>query len=429
MFVSTFIGVNMDQTHSANPDHEGGGVSVSWKPFSLAKNSELIYDFIPLDINGLVEKTENKWTNAYYLSFCWEVDNNSPGIRSCGFVKLGLYYKIDSNNYSGNVDFWINDAISGCGLDPNIPGRTLAGFATTVRVCWKPVSIRIGQFYSLILRQNSSNLLTLIIKETMSPEETLIGSIEILNRFPAWQIKQLTTEIQYTGQKTSCMNVPIMNTLLIAPRDNQLNSSYFISHAGGNCISRSIDVMNEDKTAIMVYAGGEAMKKTEKNYDITAIVSKYYAFRTISTNTSQSSPSTTQIKPSLSLINITGNTLNLSVNVGSGSGKPDQIYLMAPQLSSLNGGKILGKMNGSKATWAIKLDKALSGKTIPLKIVGVKNGVESEAIQTNYVIPKNFVIINKPPVFPTPNTQTVICTRGQQSRAFVGKVCPPGWKG
>ena len=148
-----------------------------------------------------------------------------------------------------------------------------------------------------------------------------------------------------------------------------------------------------------------------------------------STNTSQSSPSTTQIKPSLSFINITGNTLNLSVNVGSGSGKPDQIYLMAPQLSSLNGGKILGKMSGSKATWAIKLDKALSGKTIPLKIVGVKNGVESEAIQTNYVIPKNFVIMNKPPVFPTPNTQTVICTRGQQSRAFVGKVCPPGWKG
>jgi len=146
------------------------------------------------------------------------------------------------------------------------------------------------------------------------------------------------------------------------------------------------------------------------------------------TNTSQSSPSTTQIKPSLSFINITGNTLNLSVNVGSGSGKPDQIYLIAPQLSSLNGGKILGKMNGSKATWAIKLDKALSGKTIPLKIVGVKNGVESEAIQTNYAIPKNFAIINKPPVFPTPNTQTVICTRGKQSRAFVGKVCPPGWK-
>jgi len=219
-----------------------------------------------------------------------------------------------------------------------------------------------------------------------------------------------------------------MNTLLIAPRDNQLNSSYFLSHAGGNCISSSIDVMNGNKTAIMVYAGADAMKKTEKNYDIAAIVSKYYASETMPTNTSQSSPSTTQIKPSLSFINITGNTLNLSVNVGSGSGKPDQIYLIAPQLSSLNGGKILGKMNGSKATWAIKLDKALSGKTIPLKIVGVKNGVESEAIQTNYAIPKNFAIINKPPVFPTPNTQTVICTRGKQSRAFVGKVCPPGWK-
>ena len=96
---------------------------------------------------------------------------------------------------------------------------------------------------------------------------------------------------------------------------------------------------------------------------------------------------------------------------------------------SSNGGKILGKMSGSKATWAIKLDKALSGKTVPLKIVGVKNGIESEAIQTNYVIPKNFVIINKPPVLPTPNTQTIICTRGQQSRAFMGKICPPGWKG
>ena len=36
MFISTFLGINMDQTYSANQDHEGGQMSVSWKPFSLA---------------------------------------------------------------------------------------------------------------------------------------------------------------------------------------------------------------------------------------------------------------------------------------------------------------------------------------------------------------------------------------------------------
>jgi hypothetical protein len=92
--------------------------------------------------------------------------------------------------------------------------------------------------------------------------------------------------------------------------------------------------------------------------------------------------------PSFSLINITGNKININVNLGSvSSSRPDQVYLVAPKLGILDSNKLFGDISGSKASWSIDFDKLLSGTAIPLKVVGVKNGVESDAVEQNFNVP------------------------------------------
>ena len=93
-------------------------------------------------------------------------------------------------------------------------------------------------------------------------------------------------------------------------------------------------------------------------------------------------------RPTFSLINVVDNKLNLSVNIGNaGSTRPDTVYLVAPKLGILDSNRLFGNISGSKASWSIDFDKLLSGATIPLKVVGVKNGVESDPVEQNFNAP------------------------------------------
>jgi len=93
-------------------------------------------------------------------------------------------------------------------------------------------------------------------------------------------------------------------------------------------------------------------------------------------------------KPTFSLINVVGNKLNVDVNLGSASStRPDSVYLVAPKLGILDSNKLFGKVSGSKASWSIDFDKLLAGTAIPLKVVGVKNGAESEPLEQEFNAP------------------------------------------
>jgi hypothetical protein len=125
---------------------------------------------------------------------------------------------------------------------------------------------------------------------------------------------------------------------------------------------------------------------------------KNYASTTNSTTTTNTVKKTVVNKPSFSLINVVGNKLNIDVNLGSaGSSRPDTVYLVAPKLGVLNGDKLLGRVSGSKASWSINFDKLLAGTSIPLKVVGVKNGVESEPLEQEFNAPAavNNLLTNK----------------------------------
>ena len=94
-------------------------------------------------------------------------------------------------------------------------------------------------------------------------------------------------------------------------------------------------------------------------------------------------------KPSFNAVKFVGNTINISVNLGSSStSRPDSVYLVAPKLGITSNNRMPGIVNGNNATWAVKIDQLLSGTAIPLEIVGVKDDVESEPLTGSYVAPK-----------------------------------------
>jgi branched-chain amino acid transport system substrate-binding protein len=122
-------------------------------------------------------------------------------------------------------------------------------------------------------------------------------------------------------------------------------------------------------------------------------------------------PVTKPETPSFSLINITGNKLNVSVNLGNaGASRPDSVYLVAPKLGILDSNKLFGDVSGSKASWSIDFDKLLSGAAIPLKVVGVKNGVESEPLEQDFNAPAAVekLLTNKSAPLPPKNVKSRI---------------------
>jgi hypothetical protein len=122
-------------------------------------------------------------------------------------------------------------------------------------------------------------------------------------------------------------------------------------------------------------------------------------------------PVTKPATPSFSLINITGNKLNVSVNLGNaGASRPDSVYLVAPKLGILDSNKLFGDVSGSKASWSIDFDKLLSGAAIPLKVVGVKNGVESEPLEQDFNAPAAVekLLTNKSAPLPPKNVKSRI---------------------
>ena len=127
-------------------------------------------------------------------------------------------------------------------------------------------------------------------------------------------------------------------------------------------------------------------------------------------NTSSAKPET----PSFSFVNFVGNKVNINVNIGNSVNQPDSVYLVAPKLGITEAKKIFGKISGSVATWSIDFDTLFSGDLVPLKIVALKNGVESDSLEENFQVPNlsNIKINNAVPWAPKNVTSRVIGTSG-----------------
>ena len=104
---------------------------------------------------------------------------------------------------------------------------------------------------------------------------------------------------------------------------------------------------------------------------------------TCATSTTPTKPTT----PSFSAVNFSGNKININVNIGSSSTRPDKVYLVAPKLGFTSANPNQGTINGNTASWSLDLNSLTGGTAIPLEIVGEKDGVKSEPLTGSYNVP------------------------------------------
>jgi len=117
--------------------------------------------------------------------------------------------------------------------------------------------------------------------------------------------------------------------------------------------------------------------------------------------------------PSFSLVSFAGSKVNINVNLGS-TNRPDKIYLVSPALGITEAKRVLGKISGSVATWSVGIGSLLSGESIPLKLVSMKNGIETNVIEEFFSVPSavKSAISGSVPVAPKNITTRIIGTSG-----------------
>ena len=117
--------------------------------------------------------------------------------------------------------------------------------------------------------------------------------------------------------------------------------------------------------------------------------------------------------PSFSLVSFAGSKVNINVNLGS-TNRPDKIYLVSPALGITEAKRVLGKISGSVATWSVSIGSLLSGESIPLKLVSMKNGIETNVIEEFFSVPSavKSAISGSVPVAPKNITARIIGTSG-----------------
>jgi hypothetical protein len=146
---------------------------------------------------------------------------------------------------------------------------------------------------------------------------------------------------------------------------------------------------------------------------VQSICTPFSSFLKAGGSNSNNSGSVKTDTPSFSTVSFAGSTINITVNIGSGI-RPDQIYLESEELGLSGAKRVLGKISGSVATWRVNFSSLLTGKSIPLKLISVKNGIESNVVEEIFSIPgaiKN-AISGSAPVAPKNVTTRIIGTSG-----------------
>ena len=104
-------------------------------------------------------------------------------------------------------------------------------------------------------------------------------------------------------------------------------------------------------------------------------------------------------------------------------------YLFSKSLGVSKGNAIQGEILGTKVLFEISIRANMAGKKFPVTIYFANELGDSKPLEATLVIPSPPKSPSVPNVAIKPPTtqETVICVFGNQTRAFAGKSCPPGW--
>ncbi len=384
---------------SAATNHQNGQIRLKWSTSNMFLNSDsyIEHEFIPNSTDAFVDGAQFRWSNQHQLVFCWEGTGKltSPGNR-CGLVGVGLGSK-NGSNYYGNFDFSIwnatnysilkNDSTVYC--DKAQDGGYIDNVQTFHIGCWKGVSIQMGTPYVMRVQWDSTNTAndnnwwsaTLTNKKTN--ESIAIGRIKAYGNSYQDQVPSLETSITYIGDSVACNQVPIID-LKVFPPKSALVQGMYVSQTVASCVRAKAFPSKELPGYYSIRLGGSNPDSREPGIDPQAEATPSPSSTTITTKpVAQAKP----VAPVFTGIKISGNTLNINVNLNSS--KPDVVYMIAPKLTGQTSQKILGEIDGEIASWSIEFDPQKIKGSIPISFVSVKDGETSEVTKIEYLLPNS----------------------------------------
>ena len=389
--------------------------SIYWSGVRVGSNVALEQEFTPLKMEGLPNNTF-KWTHSYRLEFCWTVRATFSGDRACGQIGFGTHRR-SGNTYFANFDLVMYNAVEfqkQSGEFPSDCARhesrgTIEGSPTFHMVCWRTLSVLPNTTYIFRLVNDISFgpdwwLASLVIKET--GESINIGKLKLPKIDYSRPLADLFTRLMYTsyeGENLQCSALPLMDTLLSAPRNTEGTVSAYESQESRGCsesmVTQSVESMAQ--TFVAKFGGTNPTSRDPKGINLlvaptptptptpTPLASPTIPLDAKPSDSAQSQNA--QVKPptpKFSGVNFVGNKLNINVDIGSSdTNKPNKIYLVAPKLGITAGNPLFGSIVGSTASWSVDFDKILSGTMIPLEVVSERDGAYSDPLIGSYQVP------------------------------------------
>ena len=344
----------------------------------LNSSTDLQIDITPLANNS------DTWR---YLNFAWSKNDQS---RTYGAqIGFDVYSSGTQHNFVFSVYGAVDQQIlTGVGNSVRCEKRNpydISGKTYFQSVCFTPYKLAPGHTFRLRVYNNAAlgpTWFNASFEDLTSNARLEVGSINMGDKNFLDPLQYVQYGMGGTDSNPDCSKVGINDTIISSVKSGKTSLTNLASQSVGSCLNAVIVPNKYPLGGNVVKFGG--INPASRNLESGATLSS----STNSTTTTNTVKKTVVNKPSFSLINVVGNKLNVDVNIGSaGSSRPDSVYLVAPKLGVLDSDKLLGKVSGSKASWSIDFDKLLAGTSIPLKVVGVKNGVESDPLEQDFNAP------------------------------------------
>lgn len=137
-----------------------------------------------------------------------------------------------------------------------------------------------------------------------------------------------------------------------------------------------------------------------------------------------------KVKPQVpSIKNLKMTTSGLAIEVALGSVPVSSVYLLSQVLGFSETAKLIGKISNNTATFLIPTAKLKKLTEVDFNIFSSNSNGTTSTNQKMVPVPvKPATPVAKPSVKPKPPTSaSLICSKGDKTRSFAGKVCPPGW--
>jgi len=371
----------------------------------LSDASSVSQNFTVKDVEVPTTATSTWSPNWFGFAFCWSGISGgfSAASPSCG--QLGYFVRSkQGNRLEVNFSFTLH---KGLGFEYTSPMNNdhycyqresdqdvvVSGTRTKYTVCYQNVLLDINQEYKMTIERarNTDNTYFASLTNVRTSESTRTSQIKVFGNDTKSGLFNVVNQLSYFGD-ARCDRIPVLQ-VEVGPvySSSGIRATQYFERGLANPWLEGCQFAKFERLANESYLlglGGDSPRWIANPNPVNPTPSPTprptnpVATPTPTQNPGNNVPAT----PTFSLVNFSGNTVKIDVNLGNTS--PDKVYLVAPALGISSGFPILGTIIGNVASWVIDFGRLAGVNMIPLEVVSEKDGVLSKPLRGTYQAPQ-----------------------------------------